>query len=68
VRRKQAQCHTQDYTQQRDMVPLSGGLLVRHVAAALDNQCSRYKHICADVAMLDEVPHRDRDTEHGYAV
>jgi hypothetical protein len=56
---KKANCHTKDYTQQRDMIPLPGRLLIWYVANALNDQKSRHEHVCADVAMLDEIPDCD---------
>lgn len=41
------------------MIPLPGWLLIWYVANALDDQESRHEHVCADVAMLDEIPDRD---------
>uniref|UniRef100_A0AAU6W2S6 Uncharacterized protein n=3 Tax=unclassified bacterial viruses TaxID=12333 RepID=A0AAU6W2S6_9VIRU len=60
MRRKQAQCHTQDYTQQRDMVPLSGWLLVWGISNALNDKCGSYEHIGAYVSMLHKIPKRNR--------
>ena len=56
---KKANCHTQDYTQQRHMIPLPGRLLIWYVANALNDQEGRHEHVCADVAMLDKIPDRD---------
>lgn len=42
------------------MVPLPGWFLIGYIAGSLNNQESRYEHVCADVAMLDEIPDGDR--------
>lgn len=65
---EEANCHTEDYTQQGNVIPLPRRLLVRNVAAALNNQKCRYEHVGADVAMLDEIPDRNRQTYQADAV
>lgn len=50
------------------MFAVTGWLLVRNVAGALDNQERRDEHVCADVAMLDEIPDRDGQAKEADAV
>lgn len=50
------------------MIPLPGGLLIWYVPDALNDQESRHKHVCADVAMLDEIPDRDGQAKEADAV
>lgn len=50
------------------MIPLPGWLLIWYVANALNYQESSHEHVCADVAMLDEIPDRDRQAQEADAV
>jgi hypothetical protein len=50
------------------MVPLPGWRLIGYVASALDNQESRHKHVCADVAMLDKIPDCEGKAQKTYTV
>lgn len=50
------------------MIPLPGRLLIRYVANPLNDQESRHEHVRADVAILDEIPDRDRQAEKADAV
>ena len=50
------------------MIPLPGWLLIWYVANPLNDQKGRYEHVCADVAMLDEIPDRDGQAEEADAV
>lgn len=50
------------------MFAVTGWLLVRNVADALDDHERRYEHVCADVAMLDEIPDSDGQAKKADAV
>ena len=50
------------------MIPLPRRLLIWYVANALDDQEGRHKHVCTDVAMLDEIPDRDGQAKEADAV
>ena len=50
------------------MIPLPGRLLIWYIAHALNYQEGRHEHVCADVAMLDEIPDRDRQAEEADTV
>lgn len=57
--RKKANGHTENCTEQSDLIPLPCRCFVGNVAGALYRKEGSDIHIGADVAMLDEIPERD---------